>query len=330
MSDAAQSISQSFFTRRHLPVDIASLFFAVVALAWIGFAGTFIYDSSPVIEKVRYFFLFDDEMISMRYAANLAHGYGLVWNPHGARVEGFTNPLWVGIMTLFHLMPIPAARTSLMVELLCIALGVANLLFVWRLSQTLAPGSKTVALGAVILTAGYYPLNHWALRGSEVALLTPLLTLAVLLAIEMVDGGSPRWLWSVLGIGTLTRLDIVAPAIVIIAMVALYDRDRRRDHLVYGFGCLIVFVGAQLLLNRWYYGSCLPNTYYLKMTGYPLRLRIEHGLYMTRDFLSRIGPLILFLTVGFVCFKRDAAVLILAAVLGCIALMWVEMPGKIG
>ncbi len=34
-------------------------------------------------------------MILMRYAYNLAHGNGLVWNP-GERVEGITNPLWTG------------------------------------------------------------------------------------------------------------------------------------------------------------------------------------------------------------------------------------------
>lgn len=45
------------------------------------------------------FTLFDDAMISMRYARNLAEGYGLVWNP-GERVEGYTNPLWTLWMAL--------------------------------------------------------------------------------------------------------------------------------------------------------------------------------------------------------------------------------------
>lgn len=40
------------------------------------------------------FTLFDDAMISMRYARNLAEGHGLVWNV-GERVEGYTKPLWM-------------------------------------------------------------------------------------------------------------------------------------------------------------------------------------------------------------------------------------------
>jgi hypothetical protein len=45
-----------------------------------------------------YFSLFDDAMVAMRCAWNLAHGYGLVWNV-GERVEGSTNLLMVLAMT---------------------------------------------------------------------------------------------------------------------------------------------------------------------------------------------------------------------------------------
>ncbi|MCB0243221.1 MAG: hypothetical protein KDI12_07395, partial [Anaerolineae bacterium] len=41
--------------------------------------------ASISIDGVRYFWLDDDQMISMRYARNLAEGHGLVWNP-GERV----------------------------------------------------------------------------------------------------------------------------------------------------------------------------------------------------------------------------------------------------
>ena len=40
-----------------------------------------------------YNFIADDTFISLRYAANLLAGHGLVFNP-GERVEGFTSPLW--------------------------------------------------------------------------------------------------------------------------------------------------------------------------------------------------------------------------------------------
>jgi hypothetical protein len=294
---------------------MVSLALGSMLVGWALYAGVFIYLSSTVVGGVRYFLLFDDEMISMRYAANLAHGYGLVWNPHGVHVEGFTNPLWVFIMAFFHLLPVSLAKMSLLVELLALALGVVNLVLVWRLANIVS-ASKAAALLAVLLTAAYFPLNQWALRGTEVALLTPLLTLAVLLAIETIEGGSLRWLWPLLGIGTLTRLDMTVPALVIIAMVALFDQRRRREHLIYGFGWLILLLAGQLVLNRWYYGSALPNTYYLKVTGFPIGLRLYNGMLRAAAFLDGIGLLVLALTAALLWLRRDAKVLLLVAVFG--------------
>ncbi len=75
--------------------------FAIVGIGacFIAWASLFIYRSSVVgIDGRRYFCLFDDAMISMRYAWNLSHGSGLVWNP-GEYVEGYTNPLWTLVMS---------------------------------------------------------------------------------------------------------------------------------------------------------------------------------------------------------------------------------------
>ncbi len=69
----------------------------VSSVAFIAWAWAFIHVSSFVSpDGVRRYYLFDDSMISMRYAWNLVHGQGLVWNP-GARVEGITDFL----MTLY-------------------------------------------------------------------------------------------------------------------------------------------------------------------------------------------------------------------------------------
>jgi len=79
--------------------------------------GVFIFKTSFLLNGERYFCLYDDAMISMRYAKNLAQGFGLVWNPGGERVEGFTNPLWVLFMAGLHLLPVPAAKMSLLVQI---------------------------------------------------------------------------------------------------------------------------------------------------------------------------------------------------------------------
>src|SRR5258708_6869230 len=41
----------------------------------------------------------DDVFISMRVAENAANGHGAVFNA-GENVEGYSNPLWVGLLTI--------------------------------------------------------------------------------------------------------------------------------------------------------------------------------------------------------------------------------------
>ncbi len=74
---------------------------ALLATLFVAWACAFVRTSSFVsADGVRRYFLFDDSMISMRYAWNLAHGQGLVWNA-GERVEGITNLLMTLYMTVW-------------------------------------------------------------------------------------------------------------------------------------------------------------------------------------------------------------------------------------
>jgi hypothetical protein len=81
--------------------------FAALVAAYVVYGLAFIWRTSFDIGGRRWFSLFDDAMISMRYARNLAAGHGLVWNP-GERVEGITNPLWTLWLAVLHLFPVQA------------------------------------------------------------------------------------------------------------------------------------------------------------------------------------------------------------------------------
>src|SRR5215217_9297644 len=71
-----------------------------IGTCFVAWASLFIYRSSSVgIDGRRYFCLFDDAMISMRYAWNFSHGMGLVWNV-GERIQGYTNLLMTLIMSI--------------------------------------------------------------------------------------------------------------------------------------------------------------------------------------------------------------------------------------
>lgn len=228
--------------------------------------------------------LFDDAMISMRYAHHLASGHGLVWNVGDAPIEGFSNPLWTLWMAVLHLLPVSLDLVPLLVMASSAVLLVANLFVVRAVARRVAPRSRIACVAAVVLVASYYPLLYWSLRGMEVGLVAFLVDVAVLLALRVTAAGDrpaardERWLVVVLVALVLTRTDAAVPAVVVAAWLTLAapPARRRRDALV--FGGAIVATGAALTVFRLaYFGDPLPNTYYLKLTGVPLSTRVHVG-----------------------------------------------------
>jgi len=78
----------------------------------------------------------------------------------------------------WHLLELPESKISLAIQLTSAALLAMNLVLVWMVSMRLA-GKIGLGAAAAILTAFFYPLNHWALQGMEVGLLTLMVTFAV-------------------------------------------------------------------------------------------------------------------------------------------------------
>jgi hypothetical protein len=76
-------------------------------LGGVAFYVVFILRSAFRVEGRLTFSLFDDAMISLTYARNLAEGNGLVWTAGESPVEGYTNFLWTLGMTLPHCAGLP-------------------------------------------------------------------------------------------------------------------------------------------------------------------------------------------------------------------------------
>ncbi len=266
---------------------------ASIFLTFLVYAALFIWRSSFSIGGVRYFCLFDDDMISMTYAANLAHGYGLVWNPGGHRVLGFTNLLWVLYLSLFHLLPISAAKISLFIQASgAVFLGL-SLLITRRIGQAAFPDQPGVGTLSMLLVGLYGPLVNWSLQGTEVSLLTLFVTGSVWLALDAVGSESPAFLlYLVLGVSTLCRVDMAVFAGIVLLSLSFACPSRWRWHLLVGGLIVGAFLLAQFSFNLAYYGEPLPNTYYLKLTGYPISGRLRSGLKAALILFLPLLPLI--------------------------------------
>ena len=291
----------------------SQIVFAVLAVAYGVYLIAIVWRSSLIFEGERYFSVGDDAMISMRYARNLVHGYGLVWNPGERPVEGYTNLLWVFVMAAAHALPLPASKTTAVVQVLSVMLLVANLLVTRRLAEAAGAGAVG-SIGAAALTALYYPFTWWSLSGSELPLLVLAIAIAVTTAVRNVTANRfssvPYW---ILGTAILVRLDMCIPYAGLLAGLAAFDRSRLTAHAGYGTGVLVLCVGIQTAFRLGYYGEWLPNTYYLKMTGYPVLWRIAWGIRDLAGFVWHRNWM-LFALAAVALYRRRPAAAIVAVV----------------
>jgi len=302
---------------------------AAVALAGAGFAtwaGWFIYETSFVLpDDDRYYCLFDDAMISMRYAWNLAHGEGLVWNP-GERVEGITNLLWTFYMAVFAgLLAKPAAVLAVQISGAVLILVAAA--FGMKVGDELLEGGPlagrrflSVLFFAVALS--YYPFAFWSMMGMEAALQSALLFAAIWLALR-VDRRARRSiaLGVVMGLLFLTRPDSAVQIALILTfrVSGIFRQPGWRKAILVEAGVVAAFVLGVTIFRLAYYGSPVPNTYDLKMVGYPLSLRIENGVLFLKPLWTQVAAPLAICVFSLVLGWNRRRALVLGVVVSAIA-----------
>ncbi|MQC26234.1 MAG: hypothetical protein DWG76_02140 [Chloroflexi bacterium] len=286
--------------------------FIVLVAVFLIYAGTYIFRSSFVVEGERYFVLNDDAMISMRYAHNLVRGEGAVWNA-GERVEGYSNPVWMLYMAFWHLLPISLSKMSLPIQITGALLLATNLVFARRIALLLTK-NEWIALGAATMTAFYGPLNNWGLLGMEVSALVLMVSIATWWTLKAAgDGRFDYRPYILLAVGTLVRMDMAVPFLTLLGINLWLDKAHRSQHLKFGFGWLAAGLGLQTILRLAYYGEWLPNTYYLKVTGMPLLVRVGNGLIALFKLVWNTGWLLALLPFSALLYRRERATLTLLA-----------------
>ena len=248
-----------------------------ILAASLAFYAVFVARSAFRVEGRLHVSLFDDAMISLSYARNLAEGHGLVWMPGAAPVEGYTNFLWTLVMALPHAAGLPDRLTSLPVLGLGAVLLVATSLLAMQVARRLARLAVTPVL-VLAATAFSYPLLFWTLRGLEVGLVACLGIASAWLALRLVERPSARdrgLLGLAIVLVLLTRTDALALVAVVVAFLALHAGTRREA--CYGALAALATLAAHTAFRLAYYGSALPNTYTLKLGGHPLAERLARG-----------------------------------------------------
>jgi len=257
----------------------------------------FIWRTSFFVEGKRYFCLFDDAMISMRYAQNFACGHGLVWNV-GERVEGITNFAWTLIMAVVHLFPLEIRLTSLVVQIAGLVIALLCTMATYQLVRRMGRRGLPAVLAAGMV-AFYYPLSYWILMGMETGAVALLLTLTAIVVVRHARGSQPHWADLIApAVAILVRDDALIPIIALWAALFFIRPKLWRRWII----DLAVILAVPILhaIGRYaYYGDWLPNTYYLKLGVSPLYRCLELGIPFTVRWLLGGGWLpITIITLG--------------------------------
>jgi arabinofuranosyltransferase len=221
----------------------------------------------------------DDSFITLRTIDNFLHGYGLTWNV-GERVQTFTHPLWLFLLTGTYLI----ARDPYFAVLgLCLVISSVTVV-IYLLN---VPGGMIdLVLGAAILifsnafvdysTSGLEnPASHLIALGFVLLFLNP----------KAIKEDTRLFLLGLLaGLSTLNRMDTVLLYIPALLYLFLARRTRRTLGLILaGFLPFLIWEVFSVI----YYGFPLPNTFSAKLnTGISLRVMLEQGAMYYLDSLT--------------------------------------------
>ena len=202
----------------------------------------------------------DDPFITLRYAANLIHGYGAVFN-QGQHVQGFTSPLHLGVAVLAYL--IPGGDDLLKLKLASLFFGILAIREAGILLYGLDIPRWARRTGCVAVS------TSWIVAFASGNGLETTLAMWLLMALTrrlVLDGPSrrPALLAVIAFAAVLARPDALLVLACMAAVGLLIERPRALWQRISWFGGAAVAVVGSALVGLLYFDDVLPNTYYAK------------------------------------------------------------------
>jgi hypothetical protein len=289
-------------------------------------------------------YLADDAAISLAYAKNLAGGDGLVLTPGDAPVEGYSNPLWVALLTIGAAAG-GADRPEWLLKGTGVLFGAATIgVAILLARRAYGPTTPQTSWVAPLLIAVSTPFAFWTIAGLENPLFAFLLVLAALLYLEELSDAR-RWAgWSalVLAMLALTRPEGVAFAAAFLVhrcVVRPPPADAVQPGVAVRRGAiwLSVFIacaGLFLLWRYWYFSAWLPNTFYAKVVNRDLAditayatTAADPGQRYLAGFISQLPVLLALAAIGLFDPRRWRANLLFAGIISTQALFVLYVGG---
>lgn len=219
---------------------------------------------------VRNAWVVDESFITFRTVDNFVHGYGLTFNV-GERVQAYTHPLWMFVMTLAALFSSQYYFSVLVVSLLC-TLGLlvtAAPLFGPRCGVNLGPRWRMPLF--VLLLCCSKAFVDFCSSGLENPLSHLIAALFVLRAMQVTEHDEPLsekdlfGLFFIAAISGFNRLDTVLLYVPVLLYCGIVSLKQLRFRVLRAAILGTLPVTLWLVFSIVYYGFAFPNTFYAKL-----------------------------------------------------------------
>jgi arabinofuranosyltransferase len=220
-----------------------------------------------VVHALSLNFTQDDAFISYRYVKNFINGHGLVFNPK-ERVEGYTNFLWIIILSIFARLGLDMIIVS---KVLGVSAGAATLFLSYQISLGIFRKKEWFfPLLAPLLLASNSALAYWSISGLE----TAFFVMTVLLSVYFYFTNERLMIISS-ALSSLVRPEGVLVFAILILHKFFFKKDKLKNCLLSILGFILLLLPF-LIFKIFYYGNLLPNPFYAK-TGFSLEY-VKSGL----------------------------------------------------
>lgn len=257
-------------------------------------------------------FIQDDAFISFRYVQNFVDGHGLVFNI-GERVEGYTNLLWVLILSVLVKMNFDIGNSA---QMLSLFFGILVLIMTYFISGLIvvkgdsevknykkgkaestdssADFFNLIPVALLVFTGSFV---FWSISGMETTMFISFCLLGIYFYIKDKDSSSPNYNFSIfIVLATLTRPEgMYFFGLMLIHRFALLFLEKRGEGIKEFFSkknlisylVYVVPVIFYFIIRYSYYGYLFPNTYYAKtgLSSQYLNAGIEYFMKFFSSYL---------------------------------------------
>lgn len=212
-------------------------------------------------------FIIDDAFIEFRFARNLMHGYGLVWNPGETPRENYSNFLSILLFAPALYLKFDPIVVSKIIGIIC------ALLTAWLVYLTC--GSKGISRPAAVLASCLYltvpALALHALSGLQTTLFCAVVFFFFFCTVKARTKNSASWyvlLFIAYLLTVLARPEGIFFASALLIFVCFYhNKNTSRPTPLFVIFCMACFIiGAfYALWKRIYFGSFIPSSFLVKI-----------------------------------------------------------------